>query len=109
MLQLYQAEWCPFSAAVRERLTELGLDFVARQVEPWPEQRVSLAELAGTDQIPVLEDEGTFYVGTRAIFGDLDALGQGEHAAGHRARYHEHGPARVRDVAAWLLDRSTPV
>jgi len=28
MLTLYQAEWCPFSSAVREILTELGLDFV---------------------------------------------------------------------------------
>ena len=44
MLTLYQAEWCPFSSAVREVLTELGLDFVARQVEPWPEQRTALLE-----------------------------------------------------------------
>ena len=29
MLTLYQAEWCPFSSAVREVLTELGIDFVA--------------------------------------------------------------------------------
>ena len=39
---LYQAEWCPFSSAVREVLTELGLDFVARQVEPWPKERNEL-------------------------------------------------------------------
>src|SRR5436309_3487084 len=25
-MTLYQAEWCPFSAAVREVLTELGID-----------------------------------------------------------------------------------
>src|ERR671929_2161919 len=47
MLTLYQAEWCPFSSAVREVLTELGLDFVARQVEPWPEERSALKEVAG--------------------------------------------------------------
>jgi len=45
MLTLYQAEWCPFSSAVRELLTELGLDFVARQVEPWPSERARLREL----------------------------------------------------------------
>ena len=39
---LYQTEWCPFSSAVREVLTELGLDAVIRQVEPWPEQRDQL-------------------------------------------------------------------
>src|SRR5437867_9939277 len=56
-LTLYQAEWCPFSSAVREALTELGLTFTARQVEPWPEQREELRRMAGTDQIPVLRSE----------------------------------------------------
>ena len=32
MLELWQAEWCPHSHAVRQRLTELGVDFVAHQV-----------------------------------------------------------------------------
>jgi hypothetical protein len=31
MIELFQAEWCPYSSAVRERLTELGIDLVARQ------------------------------------------------------------------------------
>ena len=51
---LYQAEWCPFSSAVREVLTELGVDYSIRQVEPLPEQRETLRSLAGTDSIPVL-------------------------------------------------------
>jgi len=54
---LYQAEWCPYSSAVREVLTELGIDVVLRQVEPWPEQRNRLREVAGTDFIPVLQTE----------------------------------------------------
>src|SRR5262249_59154316 len=71
-LTLYQAEWCPFSSAVREVLTELGLDFVARQVEPWPEQREQLRQVARTDQIPVLvAEDGQLYRGTREIFGHL--------------------------------------
>ena len=55
LVTLYQAEWCTFSSAVREVLTELGIDAVLRQVEPWPEQRGRLRELTGTDQIPVLQ------------------------------------------------------
>ena len=30
-VELYQAEWCPHSHNVRQRLTELGIDFMARQ------------------------------------------------------------------------------
>src|SRR5213076_3630999 len=51
---LWQAEWCPFSSAVREVLTELGIHFVARQVEALPEDRSALREELGTDQIPSL-------------------------------------------------------
>jgi Glutaredoxin len=32
MLELYQTEWCPASCRVRERLTELGLDYLVHQV-----------------------------------------------------------------------------
>jgi len=39
VITLYQAEWCPFSSSVRERLTELGVDFVARQVQPKEDER----------------------------------------------------------------------
>ena len=59
MLTLYQAEWCPFSSAVREILTELGLDFVARQVEAWPEERAGLRAVSGSDEIPTLENRKT--------------------------------------------------
>ena len=81
MLTLYQAEWCPFSSAVREVLTELGIDFVARQVEPWPEDRENLRKLSGNDQIPALETEnGRFIHGTRKIFGYLSDREPWEHA-----------------------------
>ena len=68
-LTLYQAEWCPFSSAVREVLTELGLDFVARQVEPWPEERRELQALAGTDQITVLQAENMPEYGRNIVYG----------------------------------------
>jgi predicted GNAT family acetyltransferase/glutaredoxin len=101
---LYQTEWCPFSSAVREVLTELGTDFVARQVEPWPEQRNELKEIAGTDQIPVLQTEdGRLYRGTREIFAHLRELDPSRFAAAHRRRFVHHRDARKSDVPEQLL------
>jgi glutathione S-transferase len=45
MIELYQAEWCPHSHKVRQRLTELGLDFVARQVAADKEERPDELEI----------------------------------------------------------------
>jgi glutathione S-transferase len=109
VFSLYQAEWCPYSAAVRERLTELGIDFVARQVEPWPEERHALVDKTGKDEIPVLEADGAFYTGTRDIFAFLDTVDPPPTAAEHRARYREHAAARARDATGVLLDRAAPV
>jgi len=104
-LTLYQAEWCPFSAAVREVLTELGLDFVARQVEPWPEQRAELGALSGGDLIPVLEtEEGELYRGTREIFAHLRERDPWRFAAAHRRRFADHRDARLDDTAGQLIE-----
>jgi predicted GNAT family acetyltransferase/glutaredoxin len=103
-LTLYQTEWCPFSSAVREVLTELGLDFVARQVEPWPKDRTELKAIADTDQIPVLRTEdGRFFRGTREIFAHLREREPSRDAAGHRRRFAAHRDARESDVPGQLL------
>ena len=105
VLTLYQAEWCPFSSAVREVLTELGLDFVARQVEPWPEGRDELRRLAGTDQIPVLQTEdGRLYRGTREIFAQLRERDPWRFAAAHRRRFADHRDARESDAPGQLVE-----
>ena len=105
MLTLYGAEWCPFSSAVREVLTELGIDFVARQVEPWPEQRATLVERSGKDEIPALEaEDGRFFHGTRAIFGYLQEQEPWEHAEGHRRRFLDHRDARESDAPGRLVE-----
>jgi predicted GNAT family acetyltransferase/glutaredoxin len=104
-LTLYQAEWCPFSSAVREVLTELGIDFVARQVEPWPEDRDELRRIAGTDETPVLQAEnGTIFRGTRAIFAHLHERDGWRYAAAHRHRFAEHKDARESDAAGQLIE-----
>src|SRR5581483_8572383 len=106
MLTLYQAEWCPFSSAVREVLTELGVDFVAKQVEPWPEDRQALREATGKDQIPTLvADDGTPYIGTRRIYEFLENFKPSEHGEAHRRRFEEHRPAREGDAPAELVAR----
>jgi glutathione S-transferase len=68
MLELYQTEWCPASRRVREHLTELGVDYVIRQVPVERERRIGLLDATGADTIPalVLED-GSAVVGEQAI------------------------------------------
>jgi predicted GNAT family acetyltransferase/glutaredoxin len=103
-LTLYQTEWCPFSSAVREVLTELGLDFVARQVEPWPKDRGELMAVAETDQIPVLEVEGgRLFRGTREIFAYLREREPSKYAVAQRRRFAAHRDARESDVPGQLL------
>ena len=86
MITLFQAEWCPHSSKVRERLTELGIDFVARQVEPWPEQRTDV------DAIPTLETEdGTRITGEDEILAYLDSTFEPwQYEREHRVRCREH-------------------
>jgi uncharacterized protein len=104
-LTLYQAEWCPFSSAVREVLTELGIDFIARQVEPWPDERAELRTLAGTDEIPVLRTEdGAVFRGTREIFAHLRERDAWQFAAAHRRRFADHRDARESDAPGQLVE-----
>jgi glutaredoxin len=64
MLELYQAEWCPHSHAVRQRLTELGVPYVARPVAADPEQRDEMRDATGSQTIPVaVLDDGTVLSG----------------------------------------------
>lgn len=106
LLTLYQAEWCPFSSAVREVLTELGLDVVLRQVEPEPEQRAGMREATGTDSIPVLvSEDGRVHEGTRAIFAHLRDRDPGRLAAGHRRQLADHREARESSAMEKLVER----
>jgi glutathione S-transferase len=73
VLELYQAEWCPYSRRVRMRLTELGVDFVARHVEARSENRAAMRAATGFDSIPVLvTEEGQAIGDFREILDWLD-------------------------------------
>ena len=59
-MELYQAEWCPHSSRVRQRFTELGVSFLARQVPADPGDREELRRKTGSDEIPALvAEDGT--------------------------------------------------
>ncbi len=104
-LTLYQSEWCPFSSAVREALTELGIDFVARQVEPWPSERAELRGVARTDHIPVLQaEDGRLFRGTREIFAHLHEREPWRFAVAHRRRFADHRDARESDATGQLVE-----
>jgi glutathione S-transferase len=97
MLQLFQAEWCPYSHRVRERLTELGVDFVARQVAPRRPDRTDMKAATGTVAIPaLLTEEGETIEGDTAIIAFLEAnYGRGQDwELGHQEKEASHPTLR---------------
>jgi glutathione S-transferase len=88
MLELWQTEWCPASRRVRERLTELGIDYLTRQVPVDKERRVALREQTGSDTIPALVvDGGAVAIGEDAIRHYLDVgLVEPPEADAHRLK-----------------------
>ena len=104
MLRLYQAEWCPYSSAARQRLTELGIDFVAKQVAPRQEDRKDRHE------IPLLvTNRGERFEGTDEVFAYLATLEPGASEREHRAQYRAHREDREREKTATLLADKAPL
>ena len=108
LLELYQTEWCPASRRVRQRLTELDVSYVARQVPVEREERVELLDRTGSDSIPALvcEDGGTL-VGEIAILSYLDErFPEPDGAEAHRLKAIK---ARKRELeeAARCLEPAT--
>jgi glutathione S-transferase len=74
MYELWQTEWCPASRRVRQQLTELGIDYITRQVPVERAERDLLRRRTGVDSIPVLlTPSGSAVVGEQAITSYLDA------------------------------------
>jgi glutathione S-transferase len=104
MIELYQAEWCPYSSAVRERLTELGVDVIARQVAPRQEDR------EGEHEIPLLVTEaGERFEGTDAVFEYLATLEPRGDERGHRAQWRAHRNARAQETTSAVLAEQAPL
>ncbi|HEY3177203.1 MAG TPA: glutathione S-transferase N-terminal domain-containing protein [Candidatus Polarisedimenticolia bacterium] len=56
MLELFQHEGSPDCAKVRQKLSEMMLDFVTRQVGADPERRTRLKLATGQTEVPALVD-----------------------------------------------------
>jgi glutathione S-transferase len=92
-MELYQAEWCPHSHKVRQRLTELALDFTARQVPADKDERDEMRAAVGDDEIPLLVDGGRVLKGEEEILPYLDERYHESRDAGrHRAKAREEVP-----------------
>jgi glutathione S-transferase len=79
---------CPASRRVRQRLTELGLDYVTRQVPVERECRAALEAATGADTIPALVvDPGSAIVGEDEILASLDLpYPEPDEAEAHRTK-----------------------
>jgi glutathione S-transferase len=92
-VELYQAEWCPHSHRVRQRLTELGIAFIARQVAAVPSARDRMRRVVGDDSIPVLVDGERILYGDEQILTYLDErYDEPPDAAEHRAKARDEVP-----------------
>jgi glutaredoxin len=102
LIELYQAEWCPHSRRVRQRLTELGLDFVARQVPVDPAERGGLERATGRRSIPtVVFDDDSIFGGDDEILAMLDQrFADPPDAVRHRAKAVEEWPEWMRRSAS---------
>lgn len=57
MLNLYQAEWCPYCARVRSKMTDLGITYINVNVPRNKADRKELMEISGQTGIPTLVTE----------------------------------------------------
>jgi glutathione S-transferase len=87
-LELWQAEWCPHSHKVRQRLTELGVDFVAHQVAADKDDRPD-----GIAIPRLLTEQGEVFSGEEQILPWLDEhFDERDDASRHRARARAEVP-----------------
>lgn len=71
-LTLYHVSWCPECAIVREKLTELGLDYEDVVVPDSRPQRGTVYEVSGQYYVPVLKDGDTVIDNTWEILRHLE-------------------------------------
>ena len=88
MLELWQTEWCPASRRIRQRLTELGVDYLIHQVPVERAERTTLVAATGSDEIPVIVcEDGEIVTGELAIRRRLDErIAEAVGAEAHRSK-----------------------
>ena len=102
-------QWCPASHPVRQRLTELGLSFVAHQVPVEPDARLALERTTGQTTVPVLVAGGEIIAGEQAIVTHRALSAEAAEREAHAARVDEPrlgSLVRYSDFGRRLLPRS---
>ena len=56
MLKLYQAEWCPYCARVRMKMTEFCITYINVNVPRGKADRTELIKVSGQSGVPTLVD-----------------------------------------------------
>lgn len=93
VLELWQAEWCPYSHRVRMRLTELRVDWLARTIPLASDERSAMDAATGGRSIPALVDGDVVIHGADAILAHLDSnYLEPADAARHRAQMRAEWP-----------------
>ena len=94
-LELWQTEWCPASHRVRQRLTELGLSYLVRQVPVERNARAQLVCATGHESIAVLA-AGTVIAGEEPIVTYLNT-----HFAEPPEAVHQRATAAKAKETKW--------
>jgi glutathione S-transferase len=104
LLELYQAEWCPASRRVRQRLTELDVTYVVRQVPVEREERLELLARTGDDSVPALIcEDGLVLVGEDEILAYLgERFPEPEGAEAHRLKAIKARKRELEEAARCL-------
>lgn len=104
LIELYQTEWCPASRRVRQRLTELDVTYVMRQVPVEREERAELVVRTGGDSIPALVcEDGDALIGEEEILAYLDErFPEPEGAEAHRSKAIKARKRELEEAARCL-------
>lgn len=95
MIKVYQAEWCPHSHKIRQRLTELMVQFIAIPVSADKDERTELLEATGQNSIPaVILDDGKVLSGEdEYILSKLnETFSEPPEAEAHRQKAIKNAP-----------------
>ena len=92
MIQLYQAEWCPFSHMVRAKLTELGVPYEAINVRAEGDERTKIKELTGDVTTPVMVDGEKVLSDSSEIISHLERNYSPEEPEDARVQLEELSP-----------------
>jgi glutathione S-transferase len=105
MITLWQTEWCPASRRVRQRLTELDVAYIVRQVPVEKTDRDAFVAATGPDSIPALVLENDTTIADEVeIRRWLDAnVAEPAGAEAHRAKAAKARKREVERAAEELL------